>query len=282
VSCQPGYYVTDSQSCEPCSETCLDCEDSKSCTNCNTELYYLLNGKCETKIRNLQVTNITLPNTCITMNQNFTVCYTFNNDTNQTMDFFMIYQGTHWFGLGFGTRMSGADMIISEIINNAIVVTSRYSPDHYLPPLKTALGGTNNVFLIDYILNSTTMVVHVNRQQNTSSPYDYDFQGPGNYSMIWAYNPNDTITDHHLGGNRGVVPVLLVGSLNQGSNESAISNFPNTNSSGISNANSSSISNTTTSNETSNHSSPSSEAQPLRCYNMLIIFLVIFLSYFKI
>jgi hypothetical protein len=133
-----------------------------------------------------------------------------NTTAPATIDLYLVFQGHHWFGLGFGTQMAGSDMIITEIVNDAIVVTDRYSPDHVPPELDINQGGTSDITLVESTMNETTIVVHVKRLQNTTDPLDFVFTGPGTYSWIWAYNPELTATFHDLGGNKGITMVTLV------------------------------------------------------------------------
>jgi hypothetical protein len=131
---------------------------------------------------------------------------------NSTIDFYLVFLGSsnHWLGLGFGTSMAGSDMIIVEIVNGVIVVTDRYSPDHFEPELDTNQDGNSDLTLVDSTMNETTMVVHIRRLQNTTDPLDCVFTGPGTYSWIWAYNPQMAISYHGDGGSNGITSVTLV------------------------------------------------------------------------
>jgi hypothetical protein len=183
-------------------------------------------------LQTLESNNITLPPDSVVINSLFTLYYQFdvnssnatdstnaseplNNETisNQTtpatIDLYMVFQGHNWFALGFGNVANGTEMIVCEIVNDTIVVSDQYSSNNSLPTPDTAQNGTSDVTLVDFFMNSTTMIVHITRLQNTSDPLDFVFTGPGNYSITWAYSPSLTLQDYQGDGSRGITNVTL-------------------------------------------------------------------------
>jgi uncharacterized membrane protein YgcG len=135
---------------------------------------------------------------------------TISNQTNTaTIDLYMVFQGHNWFALGFGNVANGTEMIVCEIVNDTIVVSDQYSSNNSLPTPDTDQNGTSDVTLVDRFMNSTTMIVHVTRLQNTNDPLDFVFTGPGNYNITWAYSPSLTLQDYQGDGARGITTVTL-------------------------------------------------------------------------
>ena len=210
VECQLGFYLTPQGTCESCNPLCQECKGPSSieCSTCKSELYYLIKGRCEHLARQLQNSNITFPSTGVALDNeaNMKMYYTFNDTL---IDFWFVYPGHHWFGIGFGTLMKNSDMIIIEVVNQAVVVTDRYCLGHVAPQLDTELGGTNDVELIEYSLDTTNTIVHIRRKQDTGDTKDFVIDGPRSYNLLWAITSSGTMEDHTDGGNDNVVQVTL-------------------------------------------------------------------------
>ena len=125
------------------------------------------------------------------------------------IDIWLTYPGVHWLGIGFGKVMKGSDMIVFEIVNNAVVCSDRISTGHTAPMLDTSLGGTNDVKLVGYSIQSNVVTVHVSRNLNTKDINDFVITGPGNYDLIWGWSPSLTMTTHEGSGGSGKINVKL-------------------------------------------------------------------------
>jgi len=211
VNCAPGYFLTSQGACESCDQQCQLCQGplETECLSCKSELSNLIDGRCQLIARNLQTANITLPNNSFSPFENYLVYYEWTNDSNQTasIDFYFVYSGKHWFGLGFGTQMEGADIMTVEFVNGQAVVNDRIGLGEFLPPLDTSQGGTSDDFLVEYSSNDTMNVIHVTRKQSTGDVDDFQLTGPGSYNMISACSPTPDVEYHD--GNRTALTVTL-------------------------------------------------------------------------
>ena len=135
--------------------------------------------------------------------------YTYINQTTSLIHIYLKYTGKHWFGLGFGSKMKGTDMIIMEVVNKTVIVTDRYSTGYSTPKLDTDRNGTSDIKLKAYYIKSNTITVHLARNLDTKDVNDFKINGPGAQSMIWAWSPSPTIVTHDLGGDFGTVTVTL-------------------------------------------------------------------------
>jgi hypothetical protein len=133
-----------------------------------------------------------------------------NESNSSTIDLYMVFEGHHRFALGFGINDTITDLIVCDIVNDTIVVSDQHFTENGLPMSDTDKNGTNDVTLVDYFMNSTTMLVHVTRLQNTSDPLDFAFNGPGKYSMKWVYNPRSELPEDEQFEHSGLTTATLL------------------------------------------------------------------------
>lgn len=127
----------------------------------------------------------------------FYLYWTFNSNSTVTMA--LRWNTGGYFGLGFGTSMSGMDIIAAEMVNNSIVVSDRYSTGHLTPETDEELGGTNDITLLAYIMQDEEgfAIAKFNRKLNTGDQYDYVISQK-EVSFCYAYSTSPTIQYHGL------------------------------------------------------------------------------------
>ena len=57
LSCEIGYYLSSSNSCEQCPQFCNECTNENICTSCINNNYFLYNNKCYQCNINCKTTN---------------------------------------------------------------------------------------------------------------------------------------------------------------------------------------------------------------------------------
>mgnify|MGYP000846909988 FL=1 len=187
--CKPGYYLKDGVFCLPCHEGCKRCNGPQKSDCMGEELYEFLSLH-----RVLLEGDLSLPSKKVSLKKGYTLHFDFLNDTFIGLIEFNISNG--FFGLGFGTNMTNADIIAFETNNNEITVTDRWSKEHGKPSLDTELGGTNDVTRLGYELSGGVSKVKFSRKMNTGDKYDKVIVN-GENDMIFSYSTTSKVLDYH-------------------------------------------------------------------------------------
>ena len=113
---------------------------------------------------------------------------------------YLQYPGNHWFGLGFGKQIQGSDVIIIEIVNDAIIVSDCIGKgaDPNVPENDTNFGGTEDVKLVEWSIDKVNpaITVHMTRKLNTGDINDFVIPGPGPEDLFWVWSDSPTIKNY--------------------------------------------------------------------------------------
>eukprot|EP01017_Pseudomicrothorax_dubius_P046636 TRINITY_DN8248_c0_g2_i1.p1 TRINITY_DN8248_c0_g2~~TRINITY_DN8248_c0_g2_i1.p1 ORF type:complete len:256 (+),score=14.73 TRINITY_DN8248_c0_g2_i1:31-798(+) len=111
--------------------------------------------------------------------------------------FGMKFHNVGWASIGFGSRMPRTDMIVVETnpLNGSISVQDRYSQGYGVPDYDTALGGTNDVTLLNSSNSDGYVSVKFSRKLVTGDRWDAALT-PGPMTIVWAYTKSNTMEDH--------------------------------------------------------------------------------------
>jgi hypothetical protein len=120
--------------------------------------------------------------------------------------------GPGWVGLGVGSSMTGADVMIVSLADADPSVADYWSFSNSRPSLDTDNGGTDDVSLVSSASDGGTTTVVLRRPlvcEDTGLGLDADITDDGEMTdIIWAYGQwNDGQLQYHLGSGRGVTSV---------------------------------------------------------------------------
>ena len=157
--------------------------------------------------RMLQSTgDTTLPSNSFTISDLFEIYFEFDN-TDITMAIQCNKPG-QYFSIGFGSEMMmGSDMWVFQIQDNAITAGDYLGVGHRPPSLDTTAGGTNDLVLLGYEINSAYSLVKVKRALDTGDSNDVPIH-QGTMDLIYATGAKPTMTYH--GPTRGALKAPLI------------------------------------------------------------------------
>ena len=203
LSC-PNDFILVNGSCEKqqitCSNNCISCNISDTCLQCNVN-YTLQNGICvlnssneQNKISSIKINNSPL----IFLN------YTFPSEN--VIEFIMEFYTTGYVAIGFGTQMSGADMIVASMQNGKMTIKSLTATGHTMP----TENSVQNLILNSYSRDTEKTIVGFQRNityqrlLTTGTSGLYSITPNSNIPLIWSYGQSDTLEYHLNRGNQVV------------------------------------------------------------------------------
>jgi len=125
--------------------------------------------------------------------------------TANTITIGIVAKGSGWVGIGFGSQMAGADIVIGSIGPTGIsTANDYYSYGETTPQLDTTLGGTDGLLAyngqFEQTSNGPVTTLKFTRYIQSSDPYDHSLdvsKSAGTSSIIVAFNPTSTALDYH-------------------------------------------------------------------------------------
>ena len=196
IECKPNYF-SENGICKPCHDSCARCNGPLKADCLPESFYSILNTH-----RALASGDISNPKYGpINLATGFDLYYEFKTDS--TIDLMIKNTaGQGYFAIGFGTSMTGADMIIC-LPSGTTVTCSQYTGNGHVTP---SLDGTQKLTTVGYDISTSAQIVKLNRLLNTGESGDKTIVD-GENEMIWAYHASSTTLVQH--SNRGATTVTL-------------------------------------------------------------------------
>mgnify|MGYP002623395179 CR=1 FL=1 len=157
--------------------------------------------------------DISFPPNSFELNPECTVHYDIDTNNNTITAAFEFRLPNRFFGMGFGTSMTNADIWTFEINGSEVVASDRWSYEHGPPSLDTDLvsennlPGENNLELLGYSVSENGTIVKVRRALDTGDEFDTPIT-IGENNLIWSYGFGPMLQYH--GPNHGTLTVNLI------------------------------------------------------------------------
>ena len=157
IECKPNYF-SENGICKPCHDSCARCNGPLKADCLPESFYSILNAH-----RALTSGEISNPKYGpINLATGFDLYYEFKTDS--TIDLMIKNTaGQGYFAIGFGTSMTGADMIIC-LPSGTTVTCSQYTGNGHVTP---SLDGTQKLTTVGYDISTSAQIVKLNRLLNT-------------------------------------------------------------------------------------------------------------------
>jgi hypothetical protein len=152
-----------------------------------------------------QTPNSVLLNSYSQVNPKITLSWDF---TTEPATWILRCVTTGYCGVGFGTGMTGADILTLEVDdNNNLILTDRYATMRGRPRPDTEQGGVSNVKVLETSYDGTILWCKFTRPLDTGDSKDYVIK-EGMTKMLWAWSSTNYMLANHK-VDRGLVEVDL-------------------------------------------------------------------------
>jgi hypothetical protein len=124
-----------------------------------------------------------------------------------------VADGPGWVGVGIGSSMAGADMVLVSLAGEEPTVSDYWSASNSRPVLDTDLGGTDDAVLVSSLSGGGLTTVVVRRPLvggDTVLGLDSDIGAGVATDIIWAYGAwRSGQPQYHMASGRGVASVIF-------------------------------------------------------------------------